>query len=171
MKKILFTLATIIMVFGISQVASANMGPGAKSGAMHDKGMEPGGMSSPGCPCAGGMEGREMKRHKHMEWNEKIDPARHEKIMKIHQLGRDYRDTDDPAKKKEIEDQLGPLVDEELKVEQQDANKHLDKMQKRIDERRKVLKERDEHWKEVVDHQVKRITGEEEYLDYPMKPW
>jgi hypothetical protein len=168
MKKILITLAAIIMVFGISHVVSAQMGPGAGSGGtMHDKGMGPGGM----CPCACGMDGREMGRRKHMDWNEKNDPARREKIKQIHQLGQDYRDTDDPAKKKEIENQLRPLVDEELKVEQQDAKKHLDRMQKRIDERRKVLKERDDHWKEVVDHQVKRITGQDEYLDSPMRVW
>ena len=33
------------------------------------------------------------------------------------------------------------------------------------------MKEREDHWKEVVDFQVKKVTGQEEYLNYPMKPW
>lgn len=160
-------------------------GPGGGAGGMQGKGMGMGpgmgmgmgggcmmgGGMSMGCPCMGGMGGGEMMHHRYMMWIEKNDPARFEKIKKIHQLARDYRDTEDAAKKKDIETQLRPLVDDELKAEQQDAKKHLDKMQKMIDHKRKILKERDDHWKEVVDHQMKKITGEDEYLEHPMKMW
>ena len=76
-----------------------------------------------------GMGCDHMMKMRYLDQIKKQDPARYDRIMKIHDLAKDYRDETDPAKKKQIEDQLRPLLDADLKIQQEDARKHLDLMQ------------------------------------------
>ena len=98
------------------------------------------------------------------------DPKRFQRIMKIHDLANDYRRANDPARKAEIEKQLRPLLDEELRAQQQDAKERVAAMEKKLDNIKKLLKQRDEHWNEVVDFNFKKVTGESDYLEFTLPP-
>ncbi len=113
---------------------------------------------------------REKRRHLMMERLKTDDPERYDRLVKIRELAEKYRNTDDEKRKKEIEKKLRPLVDKELKVQQDNARKKVAELEKKLERFRKVLKERDENWDEVVDHNIKKITGQKDYLDFPPMP-
>jgi hypothetical protein len=52
--------------------------------------------------------------------------------------------TDDPAKKQQIENQLKPLVDQELRAQQQDAKKRVNDLEKKLADGKTALKEAEE---------------------------
>lgn len=127
-------------------------------------GMGPGagmGMGSGG--KMGGMRGPQA-RQQALEKIKQEDPERYERIMKIKELSHEYRNTDDPKRQKEIEKELRPLIDKELKTQHENNKKRLAEMEKRIEHMKKVLKQREENWDEVVDFAVKEATGQNDYL-------
>jgi len=146
------------------------MGPGPNPKGRHHQGK---GMRSPGPDMKGkGMgQGQSMEmRHHYMERMREQDPQRHQRMIKIQHLAMEYRHTDNQAKKQEIEKELRPLLEQELKAQQADAKERVAHMEKKLVDLRKVLKQRDEHWNEVVDFNFKKITGQVDYLEFPPPP-
>jgi len=143
-------------VFGPGMGMGPGMGPGM------GKGMGPGqGMGY-------GMQNqRGMAREMYLERIKKEDPKRYERIQKIKELAQAYRSTEDAGKKAQIEKELRPLLDAELKQQQADAKKRVADIEKRLARAKQILKQRDEHWNEVVEHNLKKITGQLDYLDFP----
>jgi len=166
----------------------ATVMPGPGMGMMHGQGtgmmgpgMGPGKMAQQGgtvCPMMGGMGmggmgmgSHQMAKHNYLERIRTTDPDRYNRIMKIHDLARQYRMTEDAAKKKELEGQIRPLLDKEMKAQQADEKKRIDDMQKQIDREKSLLKERDAHWQDVLNAQFKKLTGQMDYMNFPMMPW
>jgi len=144
------------------------MGPGYGMG----RGMGPGMMAPEGCPYGYPPgPGRQFHRQMYMDQVRRTDPARYKNILKIRELTQQYHATDDPARKKEIEKQLRPLVDREMKAEQQDLKKRIEWEQKRIEWHKKIMKDREARWDEAVDNRVKGLTGQNLWMNYPMQPW
>lgn len=104
------------------------------------------------------------KRERFLEQVKKDDPQRFERLMKIKQLAQEYRETDSEKRKKEIDKQLRPLVNKELKTQHEENKKRVVKLEKKLKEMKKMLKQRDENWDQVVDYTVKEVTGQNEYL-------
>ena len=92
------------------------------------------------------------------------DPERYKRVMKIRQLSREYRGTDDPKRKAAIEKELTPLVDQELRIQHENNKKRVAEMEQRLQQAKKVLDEREKNWDKVVDFSVKEITGQNAYL-------
>ncbi len=118
----------------------------------------------------GPRQQKELGRRLFLErlWHE--DPKRYKRVIKIEKLAHDYRNTRDPAKKQAVEKELRPLLDEELKAQQEETKKRLAELEKRLADMKEVLKKRDANWSEVVDHNFKEITGQTDYLDFPPLP-
>jgi len=127
-------------------------------------------MKGPGMGMGMGPgQGMEM-RHHYMEQIYRQDPERYRRVIKIQNLARQYRMTDNQAKRQEIEKELRPLLEQELKAQQADAKERVARMDKKLVDLKKVLKQRDEHWNEVVDFNFKKITGQVDYLEFPPPP-
>jgi hypothetical protein len=92
------------------------------------------------------------------------DPERYKRVMKIRQLSREYRGTDDPKRKAAIEKELTPLVDQELRIQHENNKKRIVDMERRLKEAKKVLDQREDNWDKVVDFTVKELTGQNAYL-------
>ncbi len=137
-------------------------------------GPRPGGMMRPDRPGPGGGPGMHapMSPHRQMMLNriKEEDPERHARILKIRELAEEYRGSDDTKRRAEIERELRPLVDAELKKQQEDARKKVEEMEKKLEHFKEILEKREKNWDEVVDHNVKKITGEADYLDFPLMP-
>ena len=114
-------------------------------------------------------DGGEMRQH-YMERIREQDPQRYQRMTKIHDLAMEYRRSEDQARKQQIEKELRPLLDQELKAQQADAKERVANMDKKLGDLKKVLKQRDEHWNEVVDFNLKKITGQMDYLEFPPPP-
>jgi hypothetical protein len=112
----------------------------------------------------------QQRRQQYLMAIRENDPQRFQRIMKIRDLANQYRQSNDPARKAEIEKQLRPLLDEELRAQQNDAKDRVARMEKRLDNIKKLLKQRDDHWNEVVDFNLKKITGQNDYLDFRFAP-
>ncbi|HUT53132.1 MAG TPA: hypothetical protein VM658_07055 [bacterium] len=133
------------------------MGPGMGPGM--GQGMGPGMMGGPG--EAGPMMQRKQEA---LERIKKDDPERYQRITKIRDLAMEYRDSDNDKRKKEIEKELKPLVEQELRIQQENNKKRVAELEKRLERMKKVLKQRDQNWDQVVDYTVKDITGQNDYL-------
>jgi hypothetical protein len=150
---------------GMGQGMGPGMGQGMGPGM--GRGMGPG-MGQGTGPGMGGM-GRGMgqmmpRKQEALERIKQEDPERYQRILKIRELAMEYRNTDDNKRKKEIEKQLRPLVDQELRIQQENNKKRVAELEKRLEHMKKVLKERDDNWNQVVDYTVKDITGQNDYL-------
>jgi hypothetical protein len=106
-------------------------------------------------------------RYRYLERIQEENPERYKQILKIRDLAARYRDTDNEAKKQSLMKELKPLLENELRAQQEDAKKRVADMEKRLDNLKKILKQRDEHWNEVVDFNLKKITGQLDYLEFP----
>lgn len=143
------------------------MGPGPGNGP--EMGPGPGGAPGrrgrrdPGPGLGQGMDRNDRRKEK-LEQIKRDDPERYQRLMRIRELALEYRNTADDKRKKEIEKELRPLVDKELRVQQEENKKRVEFMEKRLEEMKKVLKQREDHWNEVVDYTVKEITGQNDYL-------
>jgi hypothetical protein len=113
---------------------------------------------------------RNRRRHLMMEKLKTEDPERYGRLVKIRELAEEYRNTDSEKRKEEIEKELRPLVDKELKIQQDRARKKVEELEKKLKNFEKILKEREQNWDEVVDHNIKKITGQKDYLDFPPVP-
>lgn len=181
---LMVTVLTVGLIAWTGQ-ARAQEGPPPDDAEWLDFGMGMGpGFDDPGPPPAPGMgmgpgagmgdrdfmaRGHKMgrgpqAREQALEKIKQEDPERYERIMKIKELSREYRNTDDPKRQKEIEKELRPLIDKELKTQHENNKKRLAEMEKRIEHMKKVLKQREENWDEVVDFAVKEATGQNDYL-------
>jgi hypothetical protein len=136
-------------------------------GPMGGPGMGMGrGMMGPG---GQGEMGQQMmlRKQQELERIKQEDPERYKRIERIRELGIEYRNTDDVKRQKEIEKELKPLVDQELRIQQENNKKRVAELEKRLEHMKKVLKQRDQNWDQVVDFTVKEITGQNDYL----RPW
>ena len=113
---------------------------------------------------------QELERRLFLDRLRHEDPKRFQRILKIEDRSRDYRRTRDPARKQAIEKQLRPLLDAELKAQQDETQKRVADLEKRLQEMKEMLKQRDANWEQVVDHNFKEITGQLDYLDFPTVP-
>jgi tRNA(Ile)-lysidine synthase TilS/MesJ len=113
---------------------------------------------------------RQDKRQHYLDLIREKDPARYQRVLKIRELSDAYRQTKDKAKRESIEKELRPLLDAELKAQQADAKKKIALAEKRLEQIKAVLKQRDEHWNEVVDFNLKKITGQTDYLEFAPGP-
>ena len=109
---------------------------------------------------------RQLKRQ-YLERIKEQDPERYERLLKIKELAEKYRQSESEAEKKRIEKKLRPLLDAELKAQQEDAKKKIAQLEKKLKEMKKILKKREQNWEEVVDYNLKKITGQLDYLEFP----
>jgi len=120
---------------------------------------------------AGGMmmtgEMGKMMRQHYFQTICETDPKRCERIKKIKTLAQSYREAENPAQKQKIEKELRPLLDAELKAQQEDAKKRIQEMEKRLAKIKQILKQREQNWDQVVEHNFKKITGQMDYLEFP----
>lgn len=135
-------------------------GMGMKMKNMSKNQTGPGGMMT-----APGEMGKMMRQHYFQKVCE-TDPKRCERIQKIKSLARSYRESEDPSQKQKIEKELKPLLDAELKAQQEDAKKRVREMEKRLAKIKQILKQREQNWALVVEHNFKKITGQMDYLDF-----
>ena len=131
----------------------------------------------PGPPPGPGMR-REMRsgregfrergdrpfKKKALDKIKKDDPERYRRLEKIKALAEKYRETDDVNQQRQIEKELRPLVEKELAVQQENHQQRIEELEKKLKHMKKVLKQREENWDQVVDHTVKEITGQNDYL-------
>lgn len=118
-------------------------------------------------PPKGGAMGRSGRRHDYddaLDRMRKNDPERYKRLLKIRRLTHEYRHADSDKERAEIEKQLKPLVDQELRIQQENNKKRIVQMERRLADAKKVLDERDKNWDKVVDFTVKEITGQNAYL-------
>jgi hypothetical protein len=113
---------------------------------------------------------RDERRQMMLKRIRQEDPKRYRQLVRIGELVEEYRTTGDENRKKEIEKDLRPLVEKELKQQQEEAKKKAEEWEKKLARFKEILKERDENWEEVVDYNVKKITGQKAYLDFPRGP-
>ena len=106
-------------------------------------------------------------REMYLERIKEQDPERYQRLLKIKELAEKYRQSESEAEKKKIEKQLRPLLDAELKAQQEDAKKKIAQLEKKLKEMKKILKKREQNWDEVVDYNLKKITGQMDYLEFP----
>lgn len=119
-------------------------------------------------PAGQGME----RRKEQIEQIKKNDPERYKRLVRIRELALEYRTTSDERRKKEIEKELRPLVDQELRIQHEENKKRVAWLEQRLAEMKKILKQREEHWSEVVDYTIKEITGQNNYLKaWPGAGW
>lgn len=88
------------------------------------------------------------------------DPARYQRIKRIKDLADEYRKTEDPARRRAIEKELHPLVDQELKVQQDENKKRIERLEQKLTQMKETLRKREENWDQVVDYTVRDITGQ-----------
>jgi hypothetical protein len=149
-------------------LADPDPGAAASPGATAETKPEPPGPTPSQTPGLG-LESDAVQReldHSHAGSIDKIkhdDPARFARIKKIKDLADEYRKTDDPARKRAIEKELRPLVDQELKVQQDENKKRIDRLEKKLARMKDTLKKREENWEKVVDYTVKDITGQNDH--------
>ena len=148
---------------GMGPMGGPGMGPMGGPG-MGGPGMGGGMMMGPGGPGAGHGQPMMHNRQMALERIKQEDPKRFERLTRIRELAVKYRDTEDEAKKKQIEKELRPLVDQELRTQQEENKKRIEMLEKRIQEMKKILQQREQNWDEVVDYTVKEITGQNAYL-------
>jgi len=117
----------------------------------------------PATGARGAVGGRRLGYLEQMQQNE---PQRYQRMIKIRDLSLEYRKTSDPARKQQIEKELRPLLDAELKKQQTEAKDRVSQMENRLDKIKKDLKQRDDHWSEVLDFNIKKITGQNDYLNF-----
>jgi hypothetical protein len=117
-------------------------------------------------PGRGGFGERSDRpfKKKAMEKIKLEDPERYKRIEKIKEYAMEYRETEDEKKKSQIEKELRPLVEKELSVQQEKNKKRIEELEKKLKHMKKVLKQREENWDQVVDHTVKEVTGQNDYL-------
>jgi hypothetical protein len=111
-----------------------------------------------------GRHGKGQGRQKNMERLKTEDPKRYQRLEKIKELAKKYRDSTSEKEKQNIEKEIKPLVEEELKAQQKKQKTKIEKMEKRLKEAKNILKQREENWDEVVDYTVKEVTGQNNYL-------
>ena len=51
-----------------------------------------------------------------------------------------------------------------------DREKKVEEMERKLEEWKSRLKEREKNWDKVVDHQVKKKTGQLDYMEFPGSP-
>jgi len=144
--------------------------PGENPGPRHKGQMKD---QKPGEERGAGQQVRGLRQERRQRYLDQIrekDPARYERITKIRNLAADYRQTEDKAKREKIEKELKPLLDTELKTQQADAKKRVELAEKRLERIKSVLKQRDQRWNEVVDFNLKKITGQTDYLHFASGP-
>jgi len=176
-KRWLVGVLGILLGLGWSALVMAQA-PGGEGEMPPDEFMLPGRPPQP--PPRGERQDRERRqdqgraysqkmelRHRYLERVRWEDPERYRRIVKIHDLANQYRYTDNEAKKQAILKELRPLLDNELQAQQADAKKRVSEMEKKLDNIKKILKQRDEHWNEVVDFNLKKISGQMDYLEFP----
>jgi len=154
---------------GPCQGLGPGLGPNAKAGRNQGRN----GMRNPPQETMGqgmGMGRHEEMHHHYLERIREQDPKRYQRMVKIQELAGDYRAANDPAKKQQIEKELRPLLEQELKAQQADAKERVTRMEKRLADIKNTIKQRDEHWNEVVDFNFKKITGQVDYLEFPTPP-
>ncbi len=120
-------------------------------------------MGRPGEPGLGGP-GAGMRPGRHMERIKQSDPERYERLEKIRDLAEEYRTTDSESRKKDIEKELRPLVEKELKVQHENNKERIERLEQRLKEMKRVMKAREKNWDKVVNYTVEDITGQKEYL-------
>lgn len=137
--------------------------PGQGPGMGPGQGMEPGQGMRPGMMGPGG-DMMQQRRKMALEKIKKEDQARYRRLIKIRDLAKEYRESDDDKRQKEIEKELRPLVDRELSAQQEENKKRIEDLEKKLMRMKKVLKQRENNWDRVVDYTVKEITGQNAYL-------
>ncbi len=105
-----------------------------------------------------------MRPGRFMERLESKDPERHKRLNKIRDLAEEYRAADSKSRQEEIEKELRPLVEEELKIQHENNKERIERLEQRLKEMKRVMKAREENWDEVVDYTIEDITGQNEYL-------
>jgi hypothetical protein len=110
------------------------------------------------------MGGPGMRTGRFMNRLEEKDPERYKRLNKIRDLAEEYRATDSKSRQKEIEKELRPLVEKELKIQHENNKERIERLEERLKEMKRVMKDREENWDQVVDYTVEDITGQNEYL-------
>lgn len=111
-----------------------------------------------------GAAGTGMGRGRHLERIKQTDPERYERLTKIRELAEEYRTTAGESRKKEIEKELRPLVEEELKIQHENNKERIERLEEKLKEMKRILKDREENWDQVVDYTIEDITGQNSYL-------
>jgi len=113
---------------------------------------------------------------RHMNFLEMMkmkDPKTYQRLMKemkldsgMRKLAKEYRESEDEKRKKEIKSQLTQLLNQIFDIRSENRAHEVDRMAKKVEELKQMLKKRKENKNLIVERKLKEITGQMEGLEW-----
>lgn len=114
-----------------------------------------------------------VRHYSFLKMMQKKDPESYQRLLKemkldgkLRRLSKEYRDSKDEAKKKELKAQMKPVVEQLFDIRTQNREREVKEISKKVKQLQEMIQKRKTNKNTIIERKLQEVTGEMQGMEW-----